>query len=309
MSVLQIYREGHLNQGQLYTEINNNVNMQATCIEIRSLGGGYYDVVFNQGLTAEESTLVQNLANEHNPADPEPSDFITLSDLDNKRLAVHASTKPLVENTVYVVFTGCGDDMSGEGGGGEMLEFCLEPGTPSKHIDVEFNPVHGRTWIHEAYLRFENGGHGDYLDAGIMAKPTNLQTVANLWLVVDDDGYVTSPQDLSQATHGFADYNVALLPRTFSMDGDWDLHPVQGLIPNYEGKGEYKISINEVMIHRYVHKVPCVGTCPTYFSLQSSEAAQIHPNYFLRVNAYNNSDTEWHASIFLEVYRERTIIP
>ena len=300
-----------LNEAQLMYEINSSVNFSSTCIDV-TREGEIYHLSFNRIITSGEEKELSNLIAEHTPQPPESmTEILPTSDIDGKRIAVHASTKPLIENTVYAVFTGCGDDMSGTGGGGDMLEFSMKNGIPTTSIDVEFNPDHGKVWIHEAYLRFNNGGMGDYIDAGILAKPTKLQQSVDTFLEVDDEGFVTYSVN-GTGTHGFADNNIVLLPRTFSMDGDWDYDETNmdnPLVPNFQGKGEYKININERMVHRYVHKVPCVGTCPTYFSLQSSEAARLHNNYFLRVTANNVSDTEWNASCFLEIYRERTIDP
>lgn len=300
-----------VNEAQLINEINSSVNFSSTCIDITSIVD-LYKFSFNRIITTGEEKALGSLIEQHVPQEPENiSELFPISDIDGKRIAVHASTKPLIENTVYAVFTGCGDDMSGTGGGGDMLDFYLTPTEETVSVDVEFNPKHGKVWIHEAYMRFIDGGVGDYVDAGIMAKPTNLQQVANKVLLVDDEGFVTfSPNGIG--THGFADTNIVLLPRTFSMDGDWDYNesnPENPLTPNFEGNGEYRINVNERMVHRYVHKIPCYGTCPTYFSLQSSEAARLHTNYFLRVTAHNISKTDWFASCFLEIYRERTIDP
>jgi hypothetical protein len=300
-----------VNEAQLINEINSSVNFSSTCIDI-TRKGDIYHLSFNRVITSGEEKALATLLAEHYPQAPENvSELLPTSDIDGTRIAVHSSTKPLIDNTVYAVFTGCGDDMSGTGGGGEMLDFYLTPSDETMSVDVEFNPTHGKVWIHEAYMRFVGGGRKDYVDAGIMAKPTNLQQVANKVLLVDDEGFVTfSPNGIG--THGFADTNIVLLPRTFSMDGDWDYdesNPENPLVPNFEGKGEYRINVNERMVHRYVHKIPCYGDCQTYFSLQSSEAARLHTNYFLRVTAYNISKTEWFASCFLEIYRERTIDP
>jgi hypothetical protein len=41
----------------------------------------------------------------------------------------------------------------------------------------------------------------------------------------------------------------------------------------------------------------------------SDESSLLPDGYFLRIEAYNMSDTEWNASVFIEVFREMTSKP
>ena len=232
------------------------------------------------------------------------------------KIAVHSSSKAEPEGTdTYVVWTGAGDDLSlppeDSCGAGPPLAFNCTIGSPQAIHDVKFDPAHGRVWIHEAYIRFENGGFQDYLTAHIMAPATQVQTLANLDLLVDAEGWVTySPSGPGTGTHGFA-ASPALLPRTFAKDGDWDYDPVNGLTPNFEGNGGYKINVNDTSVHRYVHKIPCFGSSATYFAMTSDETAElpVEQGYYLRIIAQNDSNTNWSATVFMEIYRERTIVP
>lgn len=235
-----------------------------------------------------------------------------VSTIDGSKVAVHPSYKPREELETYVVWAGCGDNISDPDdiGGGELLDFHLSPGTSTQTVDVKFNPLHGRVWIHEGYLKFTGGGVGDYMEAVVVTDATPLQQSVNLDLVVDGDGWISySPGGPGTGTDGFADATkIQLIPRSFMGDGDWDYDGAD-LTPNMSGTGGYKISNAERSVHKFFSKIPCYGECTTYFSMSSDETTELPANFFMRVTAHNVSDTTWHANIVMEIYRERTFIP
>jgi len=233
-----------------------------------------------------------------------------LSDLDGKKLSVHESTKPTIDGALtYAVWTGAGDDIqTGEIGDGEVLAFGMTQGVASVSKDVKFDPTHGRVWIHEGYLRYTGAGSGDYVSADVIATATNLQQLANLDLVVDSNWVKPAPGGAGTGTHGWADANIVLIPRSFSKDGDWD-YDGSTLSPNLNGDGAYKISDIDRIVHRFINRIPCLGDCPTYFSMSSEETTELPKNYFLRITFHNTSDGDWTASVLIEIYRERTHVP
>lgn len=224
------------------------------------------------------------------------------------KLAVHTSFKPHVPNsTTYAVWTGAGDDVvtvPNVLGEGELLHFNMVPGTSLVIKDIKFSPDFGRVWIHEAYLKFTDGGEGDYISADMVATGVVLQTSVNLDLELDGDYVKFAAGGVGTGTHGFAATPV-LIPRNYSKDGDWD-YDGTNLIPNMSGTGEYYIKTVDTVVHRYVNKIPTYGDCP-YFSMSSDETTEILSGYFLRVNCHNNSNTTWNICIILEIYRERTV--
>jgi hypothetical protein len=230
------------------------------------------------------------------------------------KLAVHASAKPEPTGVeTYAVWTGSGDDLSEPDetlsiGNGELLAFNMTYGTPVVTKDIKFDARHGRVWAHEAYVKFENGGVDDYLTADIMAPATPLQQAVDLNYIVEDN-WVKYATGSPAGTHGFAGTPV-LIPRSFSKDGDWD-YDGTNLTPNFTGTGEYKISSIDRVVHRYFSKIPLYGTSATYFTMSSEETAEIpvSSGYFIRVNVYNNSNSNWNISIIMEIYRERTVCP
>lgn len=241
------------------------------------------------------------------------SDVLPISDLDGIKVAVHSSSKPVINNSnIYVVWSSSGDDPdTGMICGGQILDFGLIPGVSEQIIDVKFDQMmNGRVWISEGYLKFNNGGPGDYMNAEVISSATPLQTSINLDLIVDVNGFIMySTGGPGTGTHGFADASkITLIPCSYSKNGGWDYDGVN-LIPNMSNIGAYKLSMNEEIVHRYINKISCRGSCSSYFSLSSNETSEILHNYFLRISAYNISNTTWNSSVIMELYRERTYNP
>jgi len=186
----------------------------------------------------------------------------------------------------------------------------LVPGKSEHVIDVKHNQMmNGRVWIHEGYLKFENGGAGDYVDATVVAMATPLQTAANLDLIVTDNWITYSTSGPGTGTHGFADAaKIVLVPRPFSKDGDWD-YDGTNLTPNFTNTGGYKMSDIERIVSKYMNKLPCRGTCNNFFSMTSDDTSELLQNYFIRITAHNVSNTTWFASAIIEIFRERTFNP
>lgn len=305
---------------QLQAEINVHPGIVPSCTSVVARGTSL-TVVFAAALgttgSPSEEDILDQIILDHVPVE-QSIDVAQLprSDLDNEKLSVHPSYKPNVPGkTTYAVWTGSGDDLSSSPpqiGKGPLLDFHMETQTGSPLVTqivekrVEFAPEFGGVWIHEGYMRFENGGHGDFLCSEIQSYATALQTQANLTLYVDGDWVKYAIGSPNPATHGFAGTPV-LVPRTFSNDGDWD-YDGTNLTPNLAGTGEYKISTKEQVVHRYFNRIPACGSSP-YFSFTSDETAYLPPGFFIVIRAHNASNTAWDASIMLEIYRERTFQP
>ena len=259
--------------------------------------------------SAEETELDSVIAAHVPPTENISVSRLPLSPIDGKKLAVHQSTKPQIDGiTTYAVWGGAGDN--GVIGDGDLLDFELTPGTASVTKKVEYNGDHGRVWVHEGYLKFENGGHGDYITADILSKATPLSTdggVVDLDLEITDNWVHLAAGGPGNGTHGFAGTPV-LIPRPFSKDGDWDYDGVT-LTPNVAGTGEYKISDIIRTVHRYFNKIPCCGTCSAFFSMTSNETTEMPAGYYMEITAFNNSNTTWMASVIMEIYRQRTHVP
>lgn len=239
------------------------------------------------------------------------SDNLPKSSIDGKKLSVHTSYKPEIDgSSTYAVWSGSGDDINavtGGNGAGEMLQIHTSIGQPETSVDIRFNHARfGRVWLHEAYLKFSDGGIGDYMSARIFANGVPLQQSVSLDLIVNDTYISYSPAGPGTGTHGFADpTKITLIERSFSKDGDWD-YIGNDLVPNFSKQGQFLMSTDEHIVHRFINKVPCFGNCETYFSMSSDETSELRNGYFARLTAHNVSNTEWHMSAIMELYREVT---
>ena len=140
-----------------------------------------------------------------------------------------------------------------------------------------------------------------------MATP--LQQSANLDLEVTNNFIHLAAGGPTNGTHGWADATkIALIPRTFSQDGDWDYDGVT-LTPNTGGTGVYKISDIDQTVNKFANRIPIFGTC-YYFSITSDETTELPANYFLKVCTKTTDGAAFtatcHASVMLEIYRELT---
>ena len=291
---------------ELQRTINASVLIVPSCLSITASGTDIA-LEFAAALSGAEDTELDAIILAHvKPTDMIDVNTLTFSEMDGKKLAVHTSYKPALEGSMCVAqWTGAGDDVvNGIIGGGELLHFDMSsPGLVSK--DLKFIPAAGRVWLHEGYLKFINGGEGDYISSVIVAPATTLQQSVNLDLVLDVNDVKYAPGGPGTGTHGFAAAPV-LVPRTFRKDGGWDYDGVN-LTPNMGDTGEYKICDVEVEFQRYINKLPCYGDCATYFSMTSDETAELVQPYFLRIMCNNVSGNVWHASIIMEIYREQTM--
>lgn len=237
-------------------------------------------------------------------------DNMPKSELDGLKIAVHSSPKPYVPGSrTYAIWTGAGDDIGGGViGDGPTLHLDMQVGQATTSVDVKFLADQGRVWLHEGYLKFTGAGDGDFMNASVVAEPTALQQSVQLDLEVTDNWIKFAAGGPGTGTHGFADPTaITLVPRTFSKDGDWNFDGTN-LTPA-SGDGLYKISDIERTVHRYINKIPCYGDCSTYFTMSSNESTELPKGYFLRITGHNVSNSDWHASIIMEIYRERTFQP
>jgi hypothetical protein len=224
---------------------------------------------------------------------------------------VHSSAKPVLNGIqLYSQWVGCGDDEDNHLlGQGPLAVLRNSPGTPVSQVDIKFSNEFGLAYIHEGFVMWENASCGDYINALIVAEGTHLQQVANLDLILDIDNYVLySPQGPGTGTHGFAS-TPYLLSRSYSQDGDWDYDPVNSLRPNFTKTGGYKISQNEQVVHRFMNKLPVMGTNTSPLRLASEDTFQLPHGYFLRIQGYNQSNTSWNAAIIVTAYRQKTFQP
>ena len=307
-------KHGVVDKPSLLFEIENDVRITTKVNHIFT-DGDLLRVIMQASLIAQEERALDAVVANHSGA---PMEIITSdlpkSKLEGNPLAVHASYKPIItESMTYAVWSGAGDDLTDDVNGcgnGPLLSLESQLGTLHSYIDIEFNRLYGRIWLHEAYLKFTNAGQGDYVEATVHAYPVPLQQSVSLDLVVTDNWISYAPGGPGTGTHGFADPTaITLVDREFNADGDWNYDETNGLTPVFDGTGRYKMSDIEQTVHKFVNKVPCFGDCATYFSMSSDETTELQPGYFARFSMYNVSNTSWHASVIMELYRQKTFSP
>jgi hypothetical protein len=295
---------------QLKTEINNDVEINPSCVAIVNPSKTVCVFQFTANLSNDEVDRLDYIISNHIPQERVIDLYqLPLSKIDSKKLAVHSSTKPEVENITYAMWTGSGDDRNTPSGigDGDLLQFVMTQGTPMVSKDLWFNPSHGRVWIHEAYLKFEDAGEGDYIEATVVYEGTPVTSDPGGEYNLVLDGKWIKPSE--NGTHRFSDPSkIVLIPRTYSKDGDWDWDAVNGLRPSIPGQGFFKISEIDIDVHKYYNKIPCNGTT-SYFSMTSDETAWLMPGTYIKITAYNNSNTNWTAEVIVEIFRERTFNP
>ena len=306
--------------GSLQGEINSDPAIVPSCLSVTATGQSL-DIEFAAALAGAEDTALDAVIAAHVvPADLIEASLLPFSDIDGKKLAVHPSYKPLLDDgTTYAVWCGAGDEVDGNGdlldGGevsaGPLLHLDCKMADAMKEVMVKFHPANGRIWLHEAYIKFSNAPEKSYISGGIIAMGTPLQQSVNLDLVVTNDIITYAPGGPGTGTHGFADATkIVLMPRTFSNDGDWNYDTVNGLAPVFDSSGAYKMSTVDTVVHRFVNRIPTFGDCP-YFSITSDETTELPANFYVRVCAKTTDGStfaaDWHASVVLEIYRQKTL--
>lgn len=231
------------------------------------------------------------------------------SDSQGNKVAVHASSKPMIEGkSFYATWVGAGDDPdTGAIAEGDLLVFDIpesQQDTTQTKI-VKFHPSNGEVYLYDGYIKWQGAGVGDYCTVEVIAEATPLQTVANLDLIVENNWvkYVGP----GMGTHGFGGMPV-LVPRAFSKDGDWDFSSATGLVPNFEGNGSFKISDIERTVHTFVNKMPLLGDSANYLELNSEESTFLPPGFYIRVNVHNASPGNVQATVLMYIYRQQTTI-
>ena len=231
------------------------------------------------------------------------------SDSQGNKVAVHASSKPMIEGkNFYATWVGAGDDPdTGEICGGDLLVFDIPESQDDSTVSkvVKFHPSNGEVYLYDGYIKWQGAGVGDYCTVEVIAEASQLQTVANLDLIVENNWVKYAGP--GAGTHGFA-ANPVLVPRTFSRDGDWDFSSATGLVPNFEGTGSFKISPIERTVHTFVNKMPLLGDSANYLELNSEESTFLPPGFYIRVSVHNASPGAVQATILMYIYRQQTTI-
>lgn len=238
------------------------------------------------------------------------AEITQIAGLNSKKIAAHTSTKPIIDGkTFYATWAGAGDDMTtGEPGAGPLAHVQVATANSEVSQDAFFHPDNGKVHIFDGYLQWQDAAPGDHICVEVRALPTTLQQAVNLDLVVDVDGWISySTGGPGTGTHGFA-ATPSLIVRSFSKDGQWDYDTVNGLTPNFTNTGEYKISTDDKLVHRFVNHLPIIGNSYGMFALDSSEATEVPPGLYVRLRGITgaNATGSLHITSAMMLWREVT---
>lgn len=229
---------------------------------------------------------------------------------DQFKIAVHSSPKPQRIGSTFSYnthWTGSGDDVVNHVlGGGEICMISCTTGNATVSKIIEFDSLFGNVFIYQGYIGFDNAGFGDYVNVSAWAKATPLQTMIDKDFELDGNKVRLASGGPGTGTHGFA-ANPTLLPN-YTCSGYWNYDDEnQQLLPSLDQSGCYDIYNIDIEADRFMNKLPVYGTNHVYTSLEANDYNQIPPGWFLKVEAHNQSDTNWKVWFFMEMYRERSV--
>lgn len=239
------------------------------------------------------------------PNNPEPVSLPDIALSSGKKLAIHESSRPVVDGKNFTTYwTGSGDDMVTPAiGGGDSLLVQTSIGTATETVEIQFHSDYGDVYIHEGYVQWEGAGWGDSIDVEMVATATPTQTSTNLDYELDGAKIKAAAGGAGTGTHGL-NGNPVFVPNTAGT-GYWDL---VGGSPQYSAtqEGAYDWYTVEVLLARFMNKIPVYGNSSNYIMLQSADSSLVAPGYLIRITANNVSDTAWKAWMIMTLYREQT---
>jgi len=221
---------------------------------------------------------------------------------------VQQSSRPIGTDTFY---TGCDDD-------GHFIENVHAIGDDAQSIYyADFDCMGNRSFVHEAMVQW-SGAKRDTITAEIVNKLTTVQAGSNTNYNVDPGtGFV-----VPAAGNGtIAIVNEFLVEVTNDQDtgepvmpGYWDCNftsdgtafDMGTLVPNLAGKGKYNMMTAEIVLARFVRKIPLMGTTSNWAILPSSDTAQLPIGTRLKMTFDTRGDDhDWEVSMALVMHREK----
>jgi len=228
----------------------------------------------------------------------------TAFDSASGRVTIQQSSRPLVSGKSFsTVWTSSGDDMATPAlGAGTPLSLQTAVDTLKSSVIAEFHPNFGDVYLHEGYLMWANAGFGDYIDVEILAKATALQQVSSLDYEMDGNRVKYAAGGPGTGTHGLAG-TPNLYPNKANT-GYWD-YDGANLTPA-AGTGAYDFADIDIVVNRFFNKIMVNGTQNGYLQFESDDTTRLPTNYYVKLEAYNVSNTVWTVSALMTLYREQT---
>jgi len=271
-------------------------------------------LIVNDGIKDYDSSNAIRLITGHTIA--------SVTDRKSGKIRVHQTSRQF---GTYVYFTGAGDDSLNPKniGAGDRFIFDHKIGDPltvTKYYD--FNTFMNETYIHEAYITWENAKFDnvnlDFVSVAptiVPASNTNYK-LYNGYLVVPaaGDGDIDITSDISTCHGGLFECKENELgevtPGFWNADGNIDTARFENITPAPMGDGKFNIMASEMHIARLVNKIPLLGN--GFQQLQSSDVDIIPHGLRMKitVNTYvndDNPDHDWSMAFMLVLHRTHSI--
>jgi len=230
------------------------------------------------------------------------------------KVRVLASHKPIIPGKEsWNYFTSEGDVCtSGTVGGGERMLVSCTSGTAMEQVDLEFlnNTLPSEyIYIFGGAVMWENAGWGDCFSLDIITDPTPVVPKAVADTIPLSCDYNLDGDKVVQTIPGSGTHALGGMPvfvQNFLHAGTWDLDKVaMQPVPNFAGTGEFDWFTGEKLMGSYINHMTVYGTSMQPTIIDGTESAPLPYGYKLRLQACNNSNTDWKVWGFLRLYRER----
>jgi len=238
------------------------------------------------------------------------------------RQRVHQSSKP-IGSVIY--FTGEGDDATSVGskkGGQEMIiQHKVSDETPQV-LDIWFNAVANRTWLHEGYVQWRNAEF-DRISLSVVPKLA-ITTVGS------NTNYANGPASapyliIPAAGDGTVDIATGVLeehdgglvympneddgtPPVAFWNADWNAatSKFENISAAPTGNGRYNLFNTQITFHNFVNRFPLLGG--GFMKMQTSDISELGHGMIVRLTAETiGADHDWDMSILLMLARATTV--
>ena len=292
---------------ELQTEINADATIVPSCNSITG-NGTAIALDFAASLSAGEETTLDTVIDNHTPStDLIDAAVLLTSESSGEKLAIHESSRPQIPGKFFHTYwSGAGDDMVTPAiGKGSILTVQTTVGQAETSVDAQFHKDYGDVYLHEGYVQWGNAGWGDYIDVSVYASATPLQQSVNLDYEIDVSVKIKEASGGPGTGTDGLNGDPVWVPNPAGT-GWWDTDGVKTTF-NATQTGAYDWYIIEILVNRFMNRIPVYGSSSNYIMLQSADTTLLPDGYLIRVTAHNVSDTAWKVWMFMTVYREQTV--
>lgn len=320
------YSYAKIVSASLLTQEINECGITAALDYISTAPAGS-DIVFKAPLSDSEKDTLDNLIEDHDPADIASYEKVIVLSQNLKsggfetqkvpivsgdgKVRVLASHKPVIPGKeAYNYFTSRGDAGTVISRGTAMRLETV-PGQEFSSADIHFstgsNPME-MIYLFGGGISWENAGWGDEISLELRTLatdvvPSGVAVSLGLPVVYALDGERIKYAGPGQGTHALGGY-PKWVPN-FNKSGYWDLDKATMSAVPAPQTGEFDWYITEQFVGHYVNAMSVYKESAQPIILDATEAAPLPYGMFIRLVAHNTSNTVWRVWAFMKLYRER----